>query len=130
MKLWSKEALVLGGMYGVLETPFTYLGFETVTDIFFVVFICCMVLLCFNKIPKFISKTIENYPKVSYYLASIGWIPYFVILVTIIISGIYYCLGYDGALFSLQIFCLGIIVIVANILSLLCAYVRYKRIMR
>lgn len=23
MKLWSKEARVLGGMYGVLETPFS-----------------------------------------------------------------------------------------------------------
>ena len=24
MKLWSKEALLLGGIYGVLGTPFTY----------------------------------------------------------------------------------------------------------
>ena len=63
MKLWSKEALVLGGMYGVLETPFTYLGFEKIANILFVVFIWCMIKLCFNKTPKFIAKTIENYPK-------------------------------------------------------------------
>jgi len=28
MKLWSKEALVLGGLSGVLETPLSLLGFE------------------------------------------------------------------------------------------------------
>ena len=39
MKLWSKEALVLGGMYEVLEYPFTYLGLEHITDILFLVFL-------------------------------------------------------------------------------------------
>lgn len=89
MKLWSKEALLLGGIYGILETPFTYLKFELITDILFFVFVCCAIMLCFNKTPKFISKTIKNYPNISYYLVSIGWIPYFVILGTIlfILSG-------------------------------------------
>ena len=89
MKLWSKEALLLGGIYGILETPFTYLKYEFITDILFIIFVCCAIMLCFNRTPKFISKTIENYPNISYYLVSIGWIPYFVILGTIlfILSG-------------------------------------------
>lgn len=89
MKLWSKEALLLGGIYGILETPFTYLEFEFITDTLFIVFVCCAIMLCFNRTPKFISKTIENYTNTSYYLISIGWIPYFVILGTIlfILSG-------------------------------------------
>lgn len=80
MKLWSKEALLLGGMYCVLNILFTYIGFEIVTDVLFGGFILCLVLLCFNKTPKFIDKTIKNYPQTAYYLASIGWMPYFVII--------------------------------------------------
>ena len=89
MKLWSKEALLLGGMYGILEAPFTYLKYEFITDILFFVFVCCAIMLCFSRTPKFISKTMNNYPNISYYLISIGWIPYFVIsgLILFILSG-------------------------------------------
>lgn len=89
MKLWSKEALLLGGIYGILETPFTYLKYEFITDILFIIFVCCAIMLCFSRTPKFISKTMNNYPNISYYLISIGWIPYFVIsgLILFILSG-------------------------------------------
>lgn len=33
-----------------------------------------MFMLCFNKMPKFLSNFISNYPKTSYYLCAIGWI--------------------------------------------------------
>ena len=39
MKLWSKEALVLGGIYGVLDTPFSLLGFELISNVVFLLFI-------------------------------------------------------------------------------------------
>ena len=89
MKLWSKEALLLGGIYGILETPFTYIKYEFITDILFIIFVCCAIMLCFSRTPKFISKTMNNYPNISYYLISIGWIPYFVIsgLILFILSG-------------------------------------------
>ena len=80
MKLWSKEALVLGGIYGVLSAPLTYLNLDNISMIVFAIFILCMLMLCFNKTPKFLDKIIKNYPKTAYYLASIGWIPYFVII--------------------------------------------------
>ena len=49
MKLWSKEALLLGGIYGILETPFTYLNFEFITDTLFIVFVYCAIKA--KKIP-------------------------------------------------------------------------------
>jgi len=82
MKLWSKEALVLGGLSGVLETPLSLLGFETIADILFILFIGCVFMLCINRTPKFLSALISNYPKTAYYLAAIGWIPYFLLITT------------------------------------------------
>lgn len=80
MKLWSKEALVLGGIYGVLSAPLTYLNLDNISMIVFAIFVLCMLMLCFCKTLKFLDKIIKNYPKTAYYLASIGWIPYFAII--------------------------------------------------
>ena len=81
MKLWSKEALVLGGIYGVLATPFSLLGFELISDVVFLLFIVYAIMLLFNKTPKFISFVMNKYPKMTYYLAAIGWVPYFMIII-------------------------------------------------
>lgn len=87
MKLWSKEALVLGGIYGVLETPLSLLNFENISDILFILFIICILMLSSNRTPKFLSEFISKFPKTSYYLAAIGWIPYFMIITTIVFLG-------------------------------------------
>ena len=42
MKLYSQEALILGGIYGVLDTPFAYMKFEYITDF---LFIACVVFI-------------------------------------------------------------------------------------
>lgn len=79
MKYWSNEALVLGGLYGVLGAPFTFMGNsfgDGVLSLLLAIFTLCMLMLCFNKTPKFIYKIIEKLPRVSYYLIAIGWIPY------------------------------------------------------
>lgn len=94
MKLWSKEALVLGGIYGVLGTPFSLLGLENITDILFLLFIICMFMLCFNRTPKFLSALISRYPKTAYYLSAIGWIPYFLLIITIAFMGSSYYISY------------------------------------
>lgn len=94
MKLWSKEALVLGGIYGVLGTPFSLLGLEKITDILFLLFIICMFMLCFNRTPKFLSALISRYPKTAYYLSAIGWIPYFLLIITIAFMGSSYYISY------------------------------------
>lgn len=88
MKLWSKEALVLGGIYSVFNSPFVYGGntvIEHISALLFLIFITCAIMLCFNKTPKFISYILYKYPKISYYLSAFGWIPYFTIVAVMIL---------------------------------------------
>lgn len=59
MKLWSKEAFVLGGIYGVLSTPCAYLGLENIGIMLFFLFVVGVFLLFFNKMPESFSKTIK-----------------------------------------------------------------------
>ncbi len=83
MKLWSKETLVLGGLYSVIGTPFAYIENNLVEQIssgLLIIFFLFTIALCFNKTPKFISLLINKHPNISYYLASFGWIPYFMII--------------------------------------------------
>lgn len=87
MKLWSKEALVLGGIYSVLDTPFILLKFEIASEILFGLFIVCAIILFLNKIPKFTSFVITQYPQTAYYLSAFGWIPYFMIIGIVVFVG-------------------------------------------
>ena len=126
MKLWSKEALLLGGIYGILEAPFTYLKYEFITDILFIIFVCCAIMLCFNRTPKFISKTMNNYPNISYYLISTGWIPYFVILgiVLFILSG--FIIDYSESFLELVFNYLYYILPLLVFASLIIAFIKKK----
>lgn len=126
MKLWSKQALVLGGIYGVLETPFSFLGLENTTDILFVLFILGMFMLCFNKMPKFLSNFISNYPKTSYYLCAIGWIPYFMFIVFVMLIGSGYIIDYSDTTveYSMNIMSYPYTTIYLAIASLIIAFVR------
>ncbi len=126
MKLWSKQALVLGGIYGVLETPFSFLGLENTTDILFVLFILGMFMLCFNKMPKFLSNFISNYPKTSYYLCAIGWIPYFMFIVFVMLIGSGYIIDYSDTTveYSMNVMSYPYTTIYLAIASLIIAFVR------
>ena len=126
MKLWSKEALSLGGIYCVLDTPFSLSGIEFVSGILFVIFLICAVMLCFNKTPKFVSFTISHYPKTSYYLASIGWIPYFAvigIIALLMFSGIFQWA--DDTIITL-VYIFDFICIVGLLVSPAVAFIRAK----
>lgn len=127
MKLWSKEALVLGGIYGVLDTPFSLLGIEYVSDILFLLFIIFAVMLCFNKTPKFVSLAINQYSQTSYYLSAIGWIPYFVIIISVLVLGSYLLFGYNQVVLGYLLFRVFILALVAAILSLIVAYVKARK---
>lgn len=129
MKLWSKEALVLGGIYGVLETPFSFLGLENTTDILFVLFILGMFMLCFNKMPKFLSNFISNYPKTSYYLCAIGWIPYFMFIVFVMLIGSGYIIDYSDTTieYIMNIIFYPYTTIYLAIASLIIAFARKQR---
>lgn len=128
MKLWSKEALVLGGIYGVLDTPFSLLDFESISDILFLLFIICMLMLCFNKTPKFLSNLISNYPKTSYYLCAIGWIPYFMIITTIVLLGGSYFVSYSEEFIVRFLFNLAYVSLGMAFISLSIAFIRKRQI--
>ena len=81
MKLYSKEAMLLGGLYTVLAIPFTYLN-ETISGILLLLFIGLAIMLCFKKKLRFLERIIAGYPKISSCLRSIGWYPYIFIIFT------------------------------------------------
>ncbi len=95
MKLYSKEALLIGGLYIVLSTPFIYFPSDIGVSIslgLLLTFILLMVLLFLNKTPFFITDIIKQYPQLSYYLASFGWLAYFMIIGLIflpVIAGVF-----------------------------------------
>lgn len=91
MKLYSKEAMLLGGLYTVLAIPFTYLN-ESISGILLLLFIGLAITLCFNKKLRFLERMISGYPKISNYLSSIGWYPYIFIIFTVsfIASGYFF----------------------------------------
>lgn len=79
MKLYCKQVLLLGGIYGALSTLLTFIPSESVnwvSDILFYLFVFFNMMFCFNKPPKFIGLIQEKFPKTSYYLTAIGWVTY------------------------------------------------------
>ena len=127
MKLWSKEALVLGGIYGVLETPFSLLRFELISDVVFLSFIVCAIMLLFNKTPGFISFVMSKYPQTAYYLAAIGWIPYLMIIIGFAIIGCYQIFGYTDVMLEYLLFGLAISALLAAVVSLIVAYITARK---
>ena len=98
MKLWSEEALALGGIYSVLSIPFIYghnTIIEQISSILLIIFTICVIILCFSKTPKFLSSILIKYPKISYYLAAFGWIPYFTIIAVVVVFISAYFIKYD-----------------------------------
>lgn len=83
MKLRSKESLMVGGIYSVLSTPF-FMYKTSITEqiniFLFSIFIICMFLLYWSRFYLFISSLGRKFSRISYYLMSIGWIPYFLIV--------------------------------------------------
>ena len=133
MKLWSKESLVLGGIFGVLSTPFTYSDNKFIENFsigLFWLFIFYALLLCFNKTPRFIPWILNRYPRVSYYLISIGWIPYFVIVFLFIAFIVGFFIEYSDDMMDKQFLVLSYIAELGLPFSLTVAFTKkhfYKK---
>ena len=128
MKLWSKEVFVLGGIYGVLDTPFSLLGFEVISNLLFWVFIGSAVMLCFNKTLKYLSLLITDYPQTSYYLASFGWVPYVMIFTTIAFLGSSYLITYPENFVVTFLYSIVYVGLVLALISLIIAFVKTRKI--
>lgn len=129
MKLWSKEALMVGGVYSVLSTPFFILetpATEQINLFLFSVFIVCMFLLYWLKFSLLVRKQTDRFPRLSYYLLSIGWLPYFFIIG---ITAIFICTGissWDDDILDKTIGIFNLICLWGLPVSLIIAYLRAK----
>lgn len=127
MKLWSKEAVVLGGMYGVLDTPFSLSGFAIISNLLFWLFIGSALMLCFNKTPKYLSCFINQHPQTSYYLASFGWIPYVMLLITAAFLGSSYLIAYTENFAISFLYCITYVEPVLVLISLITAFIKASK---
>ena len=129
MKLWSREALTLGGIYSVLSTPFLMLKTPMAEQIalsLFAMFIICMFLLYSPKFSLWVGKQTDNFPKLSYYLMSIGWLPYFLIIGPL---AIFICAGvfaWDDDILNSTMSVFNLICSWGLPVSLIVAYIRIK----
>lgn len=82
MKIIFKEALTVGGLYGVTSLSLG-LFIEFLSSLSFYLFFLALIMLCFNRIPKFIEAIQNNYPKITIYLQYFGIPTYLVIFLTL-----------------------------------------------
>lgn len=126
MKICSDETLLLGGLYCVFEIILALLGLEVLRNILFLVFLISVIMLCFNKTPKYISYTLNKYPKTSYYLMSFGWIPYFTVICFVLFLA--YLQLFDSVenltLYAQYIIWYSIAVLIMGLISLAVAYIK------
>lgn len=127
MKLLSKEALLVGGIYGVLDTPFSLIHLEVARDMLFIAFIISLIMLSFNRVPKFISYIFEHFQKTSYYLCSIGWIPYFIIISFLGFITSNFIVTYSETATVSFIYGLAYISLFAAVVSVIIAYIKARK---
>lgn len=91
MKFCRDEMLLLGGMYQVAALIVSLLTFDisgVLNGILYILFWLAVLAIAFNWVPKFVFKMNDAFPRVSVFLASIGWIPYFAVLYALLTVGV------------------------------------------
>ena len=84
MKLCRNELLLMGGMYQILAFVFALFNTElsvAMIGVLYVLFWVAVLTMSMALIPSwgFVHKMNDMFPKISVFLASIGWIPYFAV---------------------------------------------------
>ena len=121
MKLYSKETLLLGGLYTVLAIPFNYLN-KTSSGILLLLFIGLAIMLYFKKKLMFLERMISSYPKISSCLSSMGWYPYIFIIFTVSFTASGYFFDYQDdsieKVFSIFDYSTSVLLIISLIYSI------------
>lgn len=92
----------------------------------FAMFIICMFLLYSPKFSLWVGKQTDNFPKLSYYLMSVGWLPYFLIfgpLAIFICAGVF---AWDDDILNRTMSVFNFICSWGLMLSPIIAYIRAK----
>ena len=82
MKICRNELLLMGGMYQVLAFLFAWFNNEitfAMGGMLYVLFWVAVLALSLALVPswEFVHRMNDSFPRISVFLASIGWIPYF-----------------------------------------------------
>lgn len=88
MRICRNELLLMGGMYQLLAFLFAWFNSEityAMGGVLYVVFWVAVLALSLALIPSwgFVHQMNETFPRISVFLASIGWIPYFSVMYAI-----------------------------------------------
>ncbi|MDR2901995.1 MAG: hypothetical protein LBU87_02655 [Lactobacillales bacterium] len=84
MRIATTQTLIIGGLYLFFSSFFSLFEnsfFEYLRETLFILFFVAMVVSLLNKKILFISKIEKNFRILSHYLKSVGWVPYFWIIV-------------------------------------------------
>ena len=89
MKICRNELLLLGGMYQLLESIFVWFNTDisyTLGGILYVLFWAAVLALSLSFVSSwdFVHRMNDVFPRLSVFLASIGWIPYFSVLYVLV----------------------------------------------
>ena len=89
MKICRNELLLMGGMYQVLAFVFALFNTEislAMLGVLYVLFWVAVLAMSVALVPSwaFVHKMNDTFPKISLFLASIGWIPYFAVFYAIL----------------------------------------------
>ena len=89
MRLCKNELLLLGGVYQILATISLWFNTEmsyTVSGILYILFWTAVLALSLSFVSSwnFVHRMNETFPRLSVFLAAIGWIPYFSVLYTLL----------------------------------------------
>ena len=131
MRLCKNELLLMGGMYQVLVFILAMFGSEitmAMSGVLYILFWAAVLALSMAVIPsfEFVHHMNERFPRISLFLASIGWIPYFTVFYALLTYAVdFFVSGSD----SITVYLNGIIAIedvyfAAIVLSLL--YATYR----
>jgi hypothetical protein len=102
MKICRNELLLLGGLYQVtafiLALTNSSVAYATIGVLYLLFWLAVLALsLNFVSAWKFVYHLNENLPRLSVFLASVGWIPYFTIIYVLTSVGVdYFSNGADN----------------------------------
>ncbi len=102
MKLCRNELLLMGGMYQILAFIFALFNTEisfAMLGVLYVLFWTAVLALSLALIPSwgFVHSMNDMFPRISVFLAFIGWIPYVSVLYAIINYTVDYFVGGSGS---------------------------------
>lgn len=93
MKLCKDELLLFGGMYQVAALIISLFTSEiayAINGFLYIVFWLAVLAIAFNWVPRFVFQMNDRFPRMSVFMASIGWIPYFTVLYALFSAGVDY----------------------------------------